>query len=146
MSFLDSDDIWLNNKIKKLLPLFEKQDLDIAYGAYVLDIKPGVEFTHKLAEDEIGNNHLLLSATLVRKKVFEKGYYLDEEFRLAHDLEWYKRIKADGLIIERINEVVLVYIIHGNNLVIVCAEAAEKERLKALYKKIKYMNKKRISS
>jgi len=142
ISFLDADDIWLKDKIKHLLPLFKDPILDVAYGAYVLDIKPGVKFTHKVVEGKPEKAHFLLSATLVRKAVFEKGYYFDEEFRFAEDLEWNNRIKADGLNIRVIDKPVFIYKIHGNNSVIKHPEEAAKFRLKALHKKIKYMKKK----
>jgi len=145
ISFLDADDIWLKGKIKHLFPFFKDPDLDVAYGAYVLEIKPGVNFTHKVVVGKPEKAHFLLSATLVRKDVFEKGYYFDEEFRLAQDLEWNNRIKADGLNIIVIDQPVCIYKIHGNNTVIKYADEAAKYRLKALHKKIKHMSKKRNS-
>lgn len=113
IAFLDADDLWMENKIKKQIQLFEKDpNLDIVFtDAKVTRIKKnGIEefcmfqkidsvknyFGNEYAvieplEKLLSFNFIHTSSVVIKKPCFQHNLYFNERRRYAEDLElWLK--------------------------------------------------------
>ncbi|GEM_PF-2331005 len=103
--FLDSDDILLADALFSLLKgHYREPDYDMYYGnSYIVDInlKPIKEnvlpdYTQCSGDlfflENIIGNVLLLCGALIRKSIYEKEGYYDEEMKTAEDREWFLRV------------------------------------------------------
>lgn len=139
LAFLDSDDLWLPEKLAQHIQHLESspqvgvsfsrsqfidgqgQSLGIYQMPKLQDITP----SHLLCRNPIGNG----SAPVVRKEVFEaicfqairhrefENYYFDENFRQSEDIECWLRIAAETpWEIAGIPEALTLYRVNGEGL------------------------------
>jgi teichuronic acid biosynthesis glycosyltransferase TuaG len=112
IAFLDSDDLWMPNKLEVSLLHFDTNKFDLLftdayYGgnleidASVLDLKkmkiPDSEYFGKNAiADFIAYNRIPTLTVLVKKNVLAQVNFFDEQFVLAEDFDlWLRLLKAD---------------------------------------------------
>ncbi len=108
ISFLDSDDIMLKDKIAKAVALFKsKKEVDLTCGNYKLIINGKANktfFNGKLSIDYnkmLKINYVASGSTSIRRSVFEKitndrGYFFDERYRIAEDYSAWLEIARIG--------------------------------------------------
>ena len=117
ITFLDSDDLWPENKIQILMPLFNNSEFEVAGGKVKYVIADGVNSDIERWEDEEKRiTHVHLGALLIRRAIFDRGYYFDEGLRYSEDVDWWLRIREDNINICIIEETTLLYQIHGENM------------------------------
>ena len=100
IAFLDSDDEWLPDKLKKqILFLAEHPEVGLCGSGHLLVCKDGsrVEFLGKNPPDWRRELHLAQSfhgacTPLMRREVLEKVGLLDERLRVLEDWDWMLRI------------------------------------------------------
>ena len=121
IGFLDDDDEWLAEKIKKQLEKFEDKDTALVYcGNYVIDIQnntqrifntkyfKGMVFDDLIYENFVGST----SYPLIRKDVLEKLGGFDEKMGAAQDHEMWLRISKKYKI-DYVKEPLVNYYIHA---------------------------------
>ncbi|MCP4296666.1 MAG: glycosyltransferase, partial [Proteobacteria bacterium] len=90
ISFIDADDLWLEDKLKTQLNFFRKNpDLDVVIGLlkriqYPEDGGLLSTFDLKNVNDEFA---LSLGCSLIRASVFEKPGVFDEEMKFGEDID-----------------------------------------------------------
>ena len=90
MALLDSDDIWLPEKLEKQLALAEKTGAGLLYTSYgIMDVQEKavradylvpetVDFKSLLGENVIGCSTVMLKGELVKKFHFERNFYHED--------------------------------------------------------------------
>ena len=125
IAFLDSDDIWLPNKIEMQMKVFsEKPDIALVYGKIVnFNNNTNEDLAEFPQECYSGNifDHLLreqlipLPSVLVRKKVLDTVGLFNETLLTAEDTNLWLRIAKNNIIIG-INKVLVRRRRHETNL------------------------------
>ena len=114
IAFLDSDDIWLPNKLERQLPLFERLDTAIVYSDYEKMTDTGKRSNRVVhAPQQVGYSQLLkgnvignLTGIYDTQKV-GKHYFLvihHEDYPM-----WLHILKTSGLMARNVGEVLAVY-------------------------------------
>ena len=118
ISFLDADDEWPVNRLSLLLPLFDNPEITVAGGKvqYLVDegaVAPEIQFED---QEQQRITHVHLGALLLRKTIFEKGFYFDESLTYSEDVDWWLRLRENHTSIVITEHTTLLYHIHGNNM------------------------------
>ncbi|HEY8422186.1 MAG TPA: glycosyltransferase [Thermoclostridium sp.] len=95
IAFLDSDDVWMENKLEKQINLMQEKDCDLAYTAYTIvysskrllkkeilyQVPETVSYEELLKENVIGCSTVLLRAKAMNNHEFDRNY-IHEDFVL----------------------------------------------------------------
>src|SRR5450631_1378229 len=132
VAFCDDDDLWMPQKLRMQVALMEKRpDAGLCFtrGITIGDgdffarrsLKRGVDHNHFRVL--LYGNYIANSSVLVRKKVLEEvGQFNTEKFlQGAEDYDMWLRI-AHRHPLARLNEPLIKYRVHGNNLAAVRAK------------------------
>ena len=124
ISFLDTDDWWIKDKIKKQLSFFNKdKNLDIVYSnLYLYDNlkkKPVIYSKKKLYQGHITQQLLndfkmSILTTMIKKKFFNKNKF-DKRYNIIGDFDLFVRMSIKNKI-GVIQEPLAYYRLHKNNL------------------------------
>lgn len=139
LAFLDSDDLWLPEKLTKHIEHLESspqvgvsfsrsQFIDSAgksLGIYQMPKLKDITPAHLLCRNPVGNG----SAPVIRREVFEEicfssnfhgeieNFYFDENFSQSEDIECWLRIAAEtNWLIEGIPDALTLYRVNGEGL------------------------------
>ena len=117
VTFLDCDDLFPANKLKRQLALFDKDpSLDMVLGKsqYVfLDGSNPERFQFPNQTQTVW--HILLGAGLFRTDVFRRIGLFNEELKIGDDMDWYNRAKEQGVSMRVMDDITLYYRHHDNN-------------------------------
>jgi glycosyltransferase involved in cell wall biosynthesis len=118
LCFIDSDDIWPQNKIKSALTyLKNNSEVDVLWGMtkffFESNELKSKYFRNEIAEKAIFNTYL--GAAFFRKNVFEMVGNFDISLRFCEDLDWYLRAVEKKIRLVKTNNIDLLYRIHLNN-------------------------------
>lgn len=123
IAFLDSDDIWLEQKLEKQIDYVKKTDTDLVYCSMfimengVIDYKkikpanPAFTFLDLL----LGGKSITTPTVLVKKRCIQKVEPFDETLKLACDYEMWLRFSLKYKI-SFIDESLAIYRIHSSQL------------------------------
>ena len=117
IAFIDADDLWTMDKLEIQLRLLdENPQARIVIGClqYALPEKLG-EYSFafkKLSSPYLGFS---LGASLIRQSTFDAVGLLEPTMKHFEDVDWFLRARDAGFQILTHNEVVLYYILHGDN-------------------------------
>jgi glycosyltransferase involved in cell wall biosynthesis len=139
LAFLDSDDLWLPEKLAQHIKHLESSpQIGVSFsrsqfidgqgqplGVYQMPKLQDITPSHLLCRNPIGNG----SAPVIRKEVFAaicfqanlhgevENFYFDENFRQSEDIECWLRIASETLWkIEGIGEALTLYRVNGEGL------------------------------
>ena len=100
LAFLDADDLWMKDKLKKQMALFDDQpDLDMVFSHVEQFFSP--ELAESL-KDKIALTHgsmpgYIPSAFLIKKKSFLRVGLFDTAVRIGEFIDWYLKAMDSGL-------------------------------------------------
>lgn len=104
ISFLDSDDVWIADKLEKQLEAtVNNPEYDIYYGDIILIDEYGNEisrdnmtrYSGNVTGRLIGDNFISMSTTLTRRECFNRNGLFNESDRLAEDYELWLRFSVN---------------------------------------------------
>jgi glycosyltransferase involved in cell wall biosynthesis len=120
---MDGDDISLPNRFELQVDFLKKNpDISVVGGFIDIINKGGKVTSHrnyatsfsKVILFALVRNPLLHPTVMFRKEVLEKGFYYDETFLKAEDLELWLRLINNGYKISNVPDTVLSYRVDGN--------------------------------
>lgn len=118
VAFLDSDDVWLPDKLERQLDLVgNRPELEIVGGGHLAFLEPGTSRPGWLNPRHLidGTPTFVSSALLVKRSIFARLGMFDESLRFAEDFEWVARARAAGVPIGCVAEIVLRKRVHQTN-------------------------------
>lgn len=125
VAFLDSDDLWLPDKLEKQVALMSVNlGIGLCYtAAYQIDRQEtivgeiGVSSSHRgrCFNDLIVRNNIVASSVMVRRSVVERAGFFDESLRACENWDLWIRIASDCEV-EYIDEPLTLYRLHPNNM------------------------------
>jgi len=124
IAFLDSDDEWLPEKLEKQMQLFTNSSNNLGFvgcNGIVIDEKNNKTTEYKILKYEdifkelLINNFISTSSILVKKKVFNKIGFFDENLKIGEDRDMWIRI-AQQYKFDFISQPLFKYYIHGYNI------------------------------
>ena len=118
IAFLDHDDLWSPHCLSTLARLLRSDaTLDIASGKVEMRYErltpPSKEMARCLVET---NRPFMMHSLLIRRHVFDRIGYFDEQFTHAMDMDWYMRARDYGIRFEFAPEVTMIYRMHETNM------------------------------
>lgn len=135
IAFLDQDDCWVREKLKKQIDFLESHSaMGAVIGWQQLFLQSGCEKPHWLKKEWLGKPQMgyLPSALMVRRDTFNVVNNFDVQFALASDVAWFFKAKQCGVKIGVLDEVVVNRRIHGQNTS-TCYSALHREILKIIH-------------
>lgn len=116
LSFIDADDIWVENKLEIQLDLLQKNpEFDVIIGLlYRIPIEKTKEVVGKEIKD--GEHATSLGSTLMKKRVFDVIGRFDEELKFSEDVELFIRILESEIKVLGHEDVVQFYRRHDKNM------------------------------
>jgi glycosyltransferase involved in cell wall biosynthesis len=118
IAFLDSDDIWVNDKLEKQVQKFnEDKSIEAVFGYHKRFYSKDKKL---LLESELEDSKRILpaffkAAMLIKKESFFKVGLFDESIVMGDFLDWYRRALDLGIKMELINSIVFNRRIHDSN-------------------------------
>lgn len=111
ITFLDSDDIWVNTKLKlQTRILNENPDVDVVFGMLLhTDFLSFDELKLIMPGKEKGVLAISMGSSVIRKCVFDKTGLFDEEMMLGEDIDWFTRMRETGTKVFVHKEIVQFY-------------------------------------
>lgn len=108
IAFLDSDDVWMPEKLEKEIRLITDSDYamvycdmshsvdgKLIYKSYLKEKKYKYVSCGKIYENLLRENFIFTPTVLVRKKTFYKVGYFDETYRICEDYKMWLMIARD---------------------------------------------------
>ena len=137
LAFLDSDDIWLEDKLRMQMEVFEQSpETDVVYGRARQFISP------ELAEDEkapllhMDGKDLpspIACSMLIPRQAFERVGPFDESLCIGVEMDWYARLSDQKCNVKILDQVVVRRRLHKTNINLTRADE-QTERLRVLKK------------
>ena len=124
IGFLDSDDLWLENKLEETIKTIELYDSSIIYSNVLYFNEKKSEklysndksFNLDIFEQQIANYNLCISSCIINRFYLSKlDFYFDEKLEVCEDYDIFLRL----LMLQNasfIPEILTKYRIHDNNL------------------------------
>jgi len=125
IAFLDCDDLWMPDKLEKLIPLFDDPDVGLAYSDAIYFNNEGKSkrlyktrnyCTGRCFSELLKNYFLCLQTVVIRRLALDdQTEWFDPRFNIAGDTDLFRRI-AYGWKIDMVNEPLAKYRIHPSTL------------------------------
>lgn len=135
IAFLDSDDRWEPEKLSKQVPLLEgTEDVDCVISRMRFVLEPGFSPPPGFRPALLESDHpgYLPSALVARRSVFARIGVFDTRWAIAADVDWFARVKDEGLRMEIVPEVLVYKRVHDRNLSTLGGDVVNRELLAVL--------------
>lgn len=119
ITFIDADDIWVENKIEIQLDLLKKKpeaDVIIGFLQRIYPINNKTSAGNNYNYEEEAQFALSLGCALIRKKVFKRVGLFNEDMKLSEDLDWFLRVRESNINVFVHDDIVQYYRQHNNNI------------------------------
>lgn len=118
LAFLDSDDVWLPEKLSLQMTAIEcETDLDMVFGLVTQFYSP--ELDPPLEANAVNDQEVLPGycpgTMLIRRDVFARVGPFDTQLRIGEFVDWYSKAVDKGLKSIVIPKILMKRRIHGNN-------------------------------
>lgn len=119
IAFLDSDDLWLRDKLERQMEVFiSNPSLDVVFSRieqfYSADMLPELKQKYRCADKIIDGYHI--DTMLARRDVFYTVGNFNPDRKTGAFIDWYARAKELDLQMEMIPVVMAKRRIHNNNM------------------------------
>lgn len=140
IGWLNADDRYLQDCFKKIAEFMEQHlDADIVYGDYrfidekgkVIQIRKELDFDLFMLK-YLHVLYIPSTATFFRRKVFDQGNFLREDFHYAMDYEFFLRLALKGFKFYHLPELLADFRWHPMNKSSLATEKQKKEQERAL--------------
>ena len=112
LGFIDADDLWVKQKIKRLLtPMLENPKISAVVGELQRFWIDQHQTRHFLEKERASS----LLAGLFKRELFESVGKLNEQLYAHYDIDWYLRLNEKDYPVKYIPDVVGYYRRHGEN-------------------------------
>jgi glycosyltransferase involved in cell wall biosynthesis len=112
--FLDADDLWPKTRLETQLPYMDDPETEIVLGhTQRFWARKGTRVYDQFTEPDLA---MKLTASLIRRTVFDKVGLFDTTLRFCDDWDWYMRAREMGIRIVIHPEVAIYYRRHDHNL------------------------------
>ena len=119
LAFLDSDDVWVPDKLAGQLDVFERNpSVDMVFG-YVQNFHSPeltVEMKAKIQGPMQAMPGRVAGALLIKRSSFLRAGFFEESLRVGEFMDWYLRAKEKNLKCVILDEVLLKRRLHGSNM------------------------------
>jgi glycosyltransferase involved in cell wall biosynthesis len=135
IGFLDSDDLWMPGKQEsQSRALEENLELGGVIGRARFELAPGMDPPPGFRPEVLDRDHMapMPGTALVRRELFDRVGYFDEDYWLAMDVDWFARVKDAGYEVGNVDLTVLLKRYHPFNLSHTRPEVYERELVRAL--------------
>jgi glycosyltransferase involved in cell wall biosynthesis len=122
LAFLDADDIWAEDKLSlQVKAVTDNPSIDIVAGHVEHFFTPGLEekVRRGIHCPKDPQPAPVVPAMLIRRSVFEHTGLFETTWKVGSDLDWFLRVKEQGIRVEVLPQVVLRRRIHSRNTGIV---------------------------
>ena len=119
ISFLDADDLWTPQKTSLQMTCLQRhQHVDCAIGHCRYFKEPGVAIPDWLPQKYFEENCIAynLGALLARRVVFEKVGLFNPRLWSGEDMDWFIRLRDNGITMETLPDVFLMRRFHDHNM------------------------------
>ncbi len=119
LSFLDADDLWEPDKIRKQMDILGKDaDLDMVFGNVFQFISPDIKSVSKIKLDETDKilPGYVPGTILIRKEAFLKVGLFSTEWKIGEFIDWYLKAIETELSHFMLSEILMRRRIHSSNL------------------------------
>ncbi|MEK4529672.1 glycosyltransferase family 2 protein [Paenibacillus sp. BGI2013] len=116
--FLDADDVLSQDALDNLFTAMEDEsNCVVVYGKAKDFISPELssEQSMKLKARENGYGGVLPGCALIKKSVFDRNGYFDENLSSGETVDWMMSLKETGAVVREINQVTLRRRLHMTN-------------------------------
>lgn len=134
LAFLDSDDLWVPEKLaQQMAVFFDRPETDAVYGHAEQFYSPEMDeaYRSRIHRPEGAQPAIVTSSLLIRRSSFLEVGYLDETIVIGSDMEWYSRQKSVGLNMCILPDVLFRRRLHQTNLSLT-HENVNAERLRTI--------------
>lgn len=135
IAFLDSDDRWVPEKLSSQVDALDRDPkLDYVIGHVRFFLEPGMPEPPGYRSQFDGGEHVapMPGTLLARREVFDLVGPFRTEYRIASDVDWFKRLQDAGMRSEVVPEALIHKRIHDSNLTHFQAESMNAEMIDLL--------------
>jgi len=147
IAFLDSDDEWLVEKLGEQIELFEKSNSSnlgfVGCNAVIIDKKNKKEWGYKIPRcnnvfrELLINNFIFTSSSVVvKKEVFNKIGFFDENIKVGEDWDMWMRI-AREYDFDFVSEPLFKYYLHNSNITNTLSFERQEKDLRYIFERYK---------
>jgi glycosyltransferase involved in cell wall biosynthesis len=116
--FLDADDVLSQDALDNLFTAMEEDsNSDVVYGKAKDFVSPELssEQRMRLKVRENGYGGLMTGCALIKKSVFDRSGYFDENLSSGETVDWMMNLKEIGAVVREINQVTVRRRLHMTN-------------------------------
>ncbi|MFB9278684.1 glycosyltransferase family 2 protein [Cohnella cellulosilytica] len=116
--FMDADDVLSPDALEHLFAAMkEDADCEVVYGKATDFVSPELsdEQQRRLKVREAGYGGVLPGCALIKKSVFERSGYFDENLSSGETVAWMMKLKETGAAVREINQITLKRRLHMTN-------------------------------
>lgn len=120
IAFLDSDDLWVNDKLEKQIKLIENKGAEFVFTGSSYITEEGIpyqgifEVEEKITYKKLRNQNIISCSSVLLKKFFFENIKMEKD-DMHEDYAVWLRILREGVIAHGINEPLLIYRISKNS-------------------------------
>jgi len=125
IAFLDADDLWEKDKLKKQIILLKAPEVGVVYSGFTQigdDYEPAYMFVPSLkhrgniTEHLLFNNFICFSSSIIRKSVLDEMGYFDESIAMGIDWDLWLRVSIKYKFDYVDENLVLLRVGHANQM------------------------------
>ena len=118
IAFIDADDLWPADKLARQFAVFtETPAVEVVVGLVQYHFAEGVQVpAYRFTHEDNRVFYYQMGAGLYRKAIFERVGGFNEAFRQSEDVDWYMRLKEQGIALRTLEYTTLLYRIHDHNM------------------------------